>query len=155
MRFYDAAWIQDLQSALNADDAWREAARYFRGRLELRHDKGATTIAIMQGTATVTGEADPMGADIIVAGPDSEWSRLLEGRIDWFEGLSPGLGELTLSGNAVAAWRDVQVMAMTFNIISRVNHAPDSVEPSPPPKPSGDHLLPCRMPGHVDVSACT
>jgi pimeloyl-ACP methyl ester carboxylesterase/putative sterol carrier protein len=139
--------LRKLQSALNADEAWREAARYFRGRLELRHDNGSSTIAIMQGDAMVTGKADPMGADIIVAGPDSEWRRLLEGRIDWFEGLSPGLGELTLSGNAVAAWRDVQVMALTFGIISRVDHAPESVEPSPPPQPSG-----AKTTGHyIDV----
>ena len=136
--FSEAGWWQKLENALNADEAWREASRYFRGRLELRHDRGAAVIEISQSHAEVSGEADLMGADITVTGPDKEWRRLLAGEIDWFEGLSPGLGDFTLSGNAVAAWRDVKVMALTFAVMARVNQTPPAIASSgPPPKPSG------------------
>ena len=137
MAFGDRDWWQRLQAALNADKAWCEAARYFRGRIELRYDTGAGTISIWRGLAQTVGEADPLGADIVVAGPDTEWQRLCEGKIDWFEGLSPGLGRFSLSGNTVAAWRDVKLMALTFAAISKLDRAVETVEPSPPPRPSG------------------
>jgi pimeloyl-ACP methyl ester carboxylesterase/putative sterol carrier protein len=137
MAFGDRDWWQRLQAALNADEAWCEAARYFRGRLELRHDTGAGTISIWRGLAQTMGEADPLGADIVVTGPDSEWQRLCAGKIDWFEGLSPGLGRFSLSGNTVAAWRDVKLMALTFAAIGRLDRTVETVEPSPPPRPSG------------------
>jgi pimeloyl-ACP methyl ester carboxylesterase/putative sterol carrier protein len=137
MDFPKAEWWRRLEVALNADAAWQDASRYFRGRLELRHDGGAGVISIAGGKAIVTGEADPMGADIIVTGADSEWHRVLTGQIDWFEGLSPGLGGLTLSGNAVAAWRDVKVMARTFTVMAHLDGSPAAVAFAPPPKPSG------------------
>jgi pimeloyl-ACP methyl ester carboxylesterase/putative sterol carrier protein len=137
MAFFCSDWWQRLETALNADNSWREAARYFRGRIELRHDNGAGTIAISRGRAIVDGDADPLGADIVISGPDSEWERLRDGKIDWFEGLSPGLGYFSLSGNTVAAWRDVKLMALTFAVIARLANPPEAVAPSPPPKPSG------------------
>ncbi len=135
--FSEMGWWLRLQSALNTDEAWRDAARYFRGRVELRHDSGTGIISIEGGRATVTGETDSLGADITITGPDSEWRRVLAGQVDWFEGLSPGLGALILSGNAVAAWRDVKLMARTFTVMAQVDGAPAQVAFSPPPKPSG------------------
>jgi pimeloyl-ACP methyl ester carboxylesterase/putative sterol carrier protein len=135
--FPDRGWWQALQSALNADKTWQEAARYFRGRLELRHDGGAGVITMAQGQATVSAEADPMGADIIVTAPDHEWQRLLAGKTDWFEGMSPGIGQFSLAGDMVTALRNIKVMARTFTVISQMNGAPKAVAPSPPPRPSG------------------
>ena len=80
---------------------------------------------------------DPRGADIIVAAPDDEWQRLLAGKTDWFEGMSPGIGKFSLAGDMVAALRNIKVMARTFTVISQMNGAPPAVAPSPQPRPSG------------------
>ena len=43
--------------------------------------------------------------------PAREWERIATGKTDWYPSHElPGLGELTLSGNAVAAMRNVKAM---------------------------------------------
>lgn len=80
----------------------------------------------------------PLGANIIITGPDHEWTRVQNGETDWFQGMSPGLGELGIEGSAVDALRNVKTMWLALAAIGRVGKpAAKKPEPSPPPKPSG------------------
>ena len=117
----DSAWWNSFTEELNADAEWTKAAKYFSGQIQFNHNNGHSTLAVVAGKAVAAfAEGIPLGADIIVAGPNEEWQRVLDGKIDWFEALSPGLGKLTLSGNTVAAWRFVDVMARAFDAMKRV-----------------------------------
>ena len=133
-------WLTQFAETLNNDADWVQAARYFEGRIQFDHDSGSATLSVLGGKVVgSTNEANPLGADIVVVGPDDEWQRVLDGRIDWFEALSPGLGRLELRGNVVAAWRHVDVMARAFDAMSRVGKSQqqEAVAWSPEPKPSG------------------
>lgn len=139
LRFPDAAWWEAYRAELNKDRRWRTAARYFPARIEFRHDGGSATIDTRDGLAVaVTTGAHPMGADIVVSAPDQEWRRLLEDETDWFQGMSPGLGELSLGGDAVGALRNVKAMWLALEAMKRVGRKPARPPSySPPPRPSG------------------
>ena len=138
-KFPDSAWWTEYQTVLNSDEEWLDSARYFEGRIEFQHDHGSATIAVFGGTVvSAQPEASALGADVIIAAPDTEWQRLLADQTDWFEGTSPGLGQFSLRGNAVAALRNVKVMALAFEAMKRVGSpARAAVSYSPDPKPSG------------------
>lgn len=138
-QFLSDDWLHAFTAQLNQDDAWTTASKYFSARIGLKSSQKVGTIDIRDGVVvSATAAAHPLGADITVSGPDHEWERVVAGKADWFEALSPGLGELTLEGNAVAAWRNVNVMALTFNAMARTDRpAPPAVEFSPSPRPSG------------------
>ncbi|MCH5487745.1 alpha/beta fold hydrolase [Pseudomonas syringae] len=136
----DSQWLNQFADELNSDADWTTAARYFDGRIQFKHDSGFSTLAVLSGkVVAVFPDGSPLGADIVVAGPDDEWQRVLDGKIDWFESLSPGLGKLELEGNVVAAWQYVDVMARAFDAMKRVGKAKgeSSASWSPGPKPSG------------------
>jgi pimeloyl-ACP methyl ester carboxylesterase/putative sterol carrier protein len=136
----DRAWWEAYAAELNRDSAWFEAARYFPARIEYRVGGDcAFTLDTRDGrVASVSEGSHPLGADIVIGGPTSEWQRLLDGSTDWFEGMSPGLGQLTLEGNAVAAMRNVKAMWLLLGAMKRVNAAPAAaVQFSPPPLSTG------------------
>ncbi|MGF6362030.1 pimeloyl-ACP methyl ester carboxylesterase/putative sterol carrier protein [Pseudomonas frederiksbergensis] len=136
----DSQWLNQFAEELNSDADWVTAARYFDGRIQFKHDSGFSTLAVLSGkVVAVFPDGSPLGADIVVSGPDDEWQRVLDGKIDWFESLSPGLGKLELEGNVVAAWQYVDVMARAFDAMKRVGKAKgeSSASWSPGPKPSG------------------
>ena len=136
----DGQWLGQFAEELNSDADWTAAARYFEGRIQFKHDSGFSTLAVLSGkVVAVFPEGSPLGADIVVSGPDDEWQRVLDGKIDWFEALSPGLGKLELEGNVVAAWQYVDVMARAFDAMKRVGKpkGEGNVSWSPGPKPSG------------------
>lgn len=136
----DSQWLNQFAEELNSDADWVAAARYFDGRIQFKHDSGFSTLAVISGkVVAVFPDGSPLGADIVVSGPDDEWQRVLDGKIDWFESLSPGLGKLELEGNVVAAWQYVDVMARAFDAMKRVGKAKGEVSASwsPGPKPSG------------------
>ena len=136
----DSQWLNQFADELNSDADWTTAARYFDGRIQFKHDSGFSTLAVLSGkVVAVFPEGSPLGAEIVVSGPDDEWQRVLDGKIDWFESLSPGLGKLELEGNVVAAWQYVDVMARAFDAMKRVGKAKreSSASWSPGPKPSG------------------
>jgi pimeloyl-ACP methyl ester carboxylesterase/putative sterol carrier protein len=143
MNFQDASWWQAYREELNSDDRWAEAARYFPARIELRHEHGSATLDVRDGR--VVGLVDgphPLGADVVVSAPDREWSRIVEGETDWFQGNSPGLGEISLEGNVVAALRNVKAMWLLLGAMKRVGRPPASPpEPSPPPRPTGKEVI--------------
>jgi pimeloyl-ACP methyl ester carboxylesterase/putative sterol carrier protein len=136
----DTKWWNDFATELNGDEDWTRAARYFDGRIQFKHDSGYSTLAVLAGkVVAVFPEGTPLGADIVVAGPDEEWQRVVDGKIDWFEALSPGMGRLTLEGNTVAAWQYVDVMARAFDAMKRVGKSGqiEKIPFSPGPRPSG------------------
>ncbi|MNM59982.1 Carboxylesterase YbfK [compost metagenome] len=140
----DAKWLSQFADELNGDADWTAAARYFDGRIQFKHSTGFSTLAVLAGkVVAVYPEGSPLGADIIVSGADDEWQRVLDGKIDWFEALSPGLGKLELEGNVVAAWQYVDVMARAFDAMKRVGKANNNppVSYSPGPKPSGKETV--------------
>lgn len=138
MRAYDHEWWAALETELNESEDWLQASRYVECRLTLRQETTVGSITIASGRAIVDAEASALGADIVVSGPDREWERVATGKTDWFEALSPNLGELTLEGDAVLAWRNVNVMALTFQAMARTGRpAPAPNAFSPPPRPSG------------------
>ncbi|OUL99459.1 alpha/beta fold hydrolase [Variovorax sp. JS1663] len=139
----DDTWWSLYTAELNADVEWTKAAKYFSGQIRFDHDHGHATLSVVGGRAVAAHASGfPLGADIVVGGPNEEWQRVLEGRIDWFEALSPGLGHLALSGNAVAAWRFVDMMARAFDAMPRVGRTNvRTVAPSPDGRPSGKEII--------------
>ena len=141
MQTYSKDWWAALEAELNSNDDWVQATRYVECRLTLRQDATVGSITIAGGRAIVSAEANALGADILVSGPDREWQRVASGQTDWFQALSPNLGELTLEGDAVLAWRNVNVMALTFHAMARTGRsAPAAVDFSPPPRSSGKEV---------------
>ena len=139
----DNGWWERYIAELNADTHWTKAAKYFSGQIQFNHDKGHSTLAVVAGRAVAAfPDGIPLGAEIEVGGPDEEWQRVLDGKIDWFEALSPGLGRLALSGNTVAAWRYVDVMARAFDAMKRVGkpESRDAASYSPAGKSSGKEI---------------
>jgi putative sterol carrier protein len=139
----DNGWWERYIAELNADSDWTKAAKYFSGQIQFNHDKGHSTLAVVAGRAVAAfPDGIPLGAEIEVGGPDEEWQRVLDGKIDWFEALSPGLGRLALSGNTVAAWRYVDVMARAFDAMKRVGkpESLDAASYSPAGKSSGKEI---------------
>jgi pimeloyl-ACP methyl ester carboxylesterase len=84
----DNAWWERYIAELNADSDWTKAAKYFSGQIQFNHDKGHSTLAVVAGRAVAAfPDGIPLGAEIEVGGPDEEWQRVLDGKIDWFEAL--------------------------------------------------------------------
>jgi pimeloyl-ACP methyl ester carboxylesterase/putative sterol carrier protein len=137
--FPELAWWQAYQQELNKDERWSEAARWFPARIEFRFGDGAATLDTRDGRAASVMEGPhPLGPDVVVSGPRHEWQRLLQGETNWFQGTSPGLGELTVEGNAVGALRNVKAMWLLLEAMKRTaRELPPRPEPSPAPSPSG------------------
>jgi pimeloyl-ACP methyl ester carboxylesterase len=138
-QFLSDEWMRAFQIQLNSDEAWREAAKYFSARVGFKSSEGFGTIDIRDGVAvSAIGSAHPLGADIVITGPDREWARVQNGETDWFHGMSPGLGELGIEGSAVDALRNVKTMWLSLAAMSRVEKpVPAKPTYSPAPKPSG------------------
>lgn len=137
--FLSTDWMKAYKSELNGDAAWSEASKYFSARVAFKSEKSVGTIDIRDGVVvSAIASAHPLGADITLTGPDREWDRVCSGETDWFQGMSPGLGELGIEGNAVGALRNVKTMWLALAAMRRVGRAvPAREEFSPPPRPSG------------------
>jgi len=137
--FPELAWWEAYRAELNGDEPWSEAARWFPARIEFRFEGGSMTLDIRDGKAiSVTEGPHPMGADVTLSAPDREWQRLLSGGTNWFEGVTPGLGEITIEGDAVGALRNVKAMWLLLEATKRTaRDVPPKPEPSPAPTSSG------------------
>jgi pimeloyl-ACP methyl ester carboxylesterase/putative sterol carrier protein len=135
-------WWEGLVRELNADEEWSRAARLLEVRIEFRHETGSATVDVVAGRAVGwTDGPHVLGSDIILEAPDREWRRILDGETDWFQGNSPGLGEIAAQGNVVAALRNVKAMWLLLAAMARVDGAKrPRREPSPPPKHSGREI---------------
>jgi pimeloyl-ACP methyl ester carboxylesterase/putative sterol carrier protein len=137
--FLSEGWMQSFKNELNADANWSEASKYFSARVAFRGGNAIGTIDVRDGrVVSAVPTPHPLGADITITGPDEEWDRVLNGETDWFQGMSPGLGELGIEGSAVDALRNVKTMWLTLAAMTRVER---TVTPrndfSPAPRPSG------------------
>lgn len=137
--FLSEDWMQSFQKELNNDADWSEASKYFSARVAFRAGTSTGTIDVRDGVVvSAVASAHPLGADITITGPDREWQRVQSGETDWFQGMSPGLGELGIEGNAVGALRSVKTMWLILAAMTRVEGAaPKAQDYSPAPRPSG------------------
>ncbi len=122
---------------LNNDTEWAAAAKYFSVRIELCCEGASFAVDTRDGKAVGAAQGPlPTGADISLEAPEHEWERILDGRADYFEATSPGLGHLTVAGNAVAAGRNVKALWLFLHALSRAarpDAQPQSAfSPAPP-----------------------
>jgi hypothetical protein len=141
MEFLSDAWMQALSCELNADKVWVDAAKHVSLRLAIKSGDTVGTLDIRDGQVTsALANAHPLGSDITITitGPDAEWQLVQKQETDWFQGMSPGIGQLGIEGNAVGALRNVKTMWLTLKAVGHVAHKPAAPPAySPEPKPSG------------------
>lgn len=138
--FEQDTWWEAVRAELNADAQWTEAAKYFSARIELRGDRASWTVDTRDGHAvSVRRGTHPQGADITVVAPDAEWRRVIDGRTDWFEGTSPGLGRITVEGDGIAAMRNVKAMWRLLGALSTAGRPPTAPGPYSPAPETGRH----------------
>ncbi|WP_329387550.1 alpha/beta hydrolase [Streptomyces sp. NBC_01716] len=138
--FERESWWEAALAEVNADPQWGEAAKYFPARIEFRGDRASWTIDTRDGRAvSVLRGTHPQGADITLAAPDAEWRRVIDGDTDWFRGTSPGLGQLTVEGDGVAAMRNVKAMWLLLGALSRTGKPAAEPGPYAPDPTPGRH----------------
>jgi pimeloyl-ACP methyl ester carboxylesterase/putative sterol carrier protein len=140
--FADATWWNRLVDEINGDLEWLESARYLSVAIALRSPDGAWTIDVRHGKVVSATEGVPAtGVDIVLTAPSHEWERVVAGSTDWFQGTSPGLGEITVEGDTVTALRNVKPMWLMLRCMSRLNtlsrsqvaYSPDPARPAREP----------------------
>jgi pimeloyl-ACP methyl ester carboxylesterase len=145
--FLSDTWMQSFRSELNRDDAWKNASKYFSARIGFKSEGAFGTIDVRDGyVVSAVAAAHPLGADVVITGTEREWHRVVSGETDWFAGMSPGIGELGIEGNAVDALRNVKTMWLALAAMKRVDRpaaiAPDySPEHVPSGKPTTGHYI--------------
>lgn len=145
-KVFTTDWWNEFADELNRDATWLRWARWFDARIQFAFSDvpGAdTSIDIRQGKAVaVTTGFAPNGADIQLRAPLKEWENIVDGGSDWFKATSPGLGELVVEGNVVAAIRNAKAMWLTLEVMKRTGRASAPAKPpSPGPKPSGKEIV--------------
>jgi len=135
-KLFDETWWDHYKDELNADERWLAVSKWFDARVlfEFGGDPVAA-IEIRQGRVLAVGHGFPgRGADIVLTAPRSEWESLAAGETDWFKATSPGLGELAISGDVVAALRNSKPMWLLLEAMKRVDRLP-AMRPAPSPEP--------------------
>lgn len=134
--FLTDGWMRAYADLLNATPAWRSVSGYYAGRIAFRGDTRTGGVEIRDGMASPLPAGGP--ADITVAGPDAEWRRVCSGQLDWFQGVNPSYGGLTIEGDVVAAMRNAKLMWLALAAMSRLAGAPPRNGPyAPNPTRSG------------------
>jgi pimeloyl-ACP methyl ester carboxylesterase len=138
-QFSDPGWWHAYREVLNTDPAWLEVAQYFPTRIDFRAENTTESIVIREGRAWLPGGDGPAPrAHVVLSAPEREWARVRMGETDFFQGTSPGLGEISIEGDAVDAMRNVKVLVLALLAMRRVGRElPPKPNPSPPPRPSG------------------
>ncbi|MER6171948.1 alpha/beta fold hydrolase [Streptosporangium sp. NPDC001681] len=140
--FEQESWWEAVRTELNADSQWAEAARYFPARIEFRSDHSSWTVDTRDGrVVSVRQGPHPQGADITIVAPDAEWRRVIDGRTDWFEGTSPGLGRITVEGDGIAAMRNVKAMWRLLGALSKAGRPAAEPGPYSPDPETGRHTV--------------
>lgn len=137
--FLNTDWMLAYKDNLNGNKAWFEASKFFSARVAFKSSDAVGTIDIRDGVVvSAIPSAHPLGAEITITGPDHEWERVCTGETDWFQGMSPGIGELGIEGNAVGALRNVKTMWLALAAMKEVGRTVSvPLDFSPSPKPSG------------------
>ena len=142
-QFSDEAWRRAFLAEINADDQFRTSAKYFNVRIGIKTDDATFTVDARDGQ--VLSFADGLaltGDNIVLIAPDREWARVLDGKTDWFEATSPGLGEMTFEGDAVAALRNIKPMWRLLIAMGKAGKPVAEPGPfSPDPVASGREIV--------------
>ncbi len=144
MAEFDAMWWSAYQKELNEDQRWLAVSKWFDSRILFQVDsEPMAALEIRQGRVASVDLGFPgRGADIVLIAPQTEWEALTAGRTDWFKATSPGLGELTISGDVVTAMRNTKLMWLMLEAMKRVGKPPVvPPEPSPEPQPTGKEIV--------------
>ncbi len=141
--FDDGNWRHDFLAQINADEQFRTSAKYFNVRIGIRTDDSVYSIDARDGNVlSFSSGAALTGDDIVLIAPDSEWQKVLDGTTDWFEATSPGLGQMTFEGDAVAALRNIKPMWRLLIAMSKAGKPEAAPGPfSPDPVPSGREIV--------------
>lgn len=139
---FSQAWWDEFAATLNGDEDWSRAARWFDARIQFVIADESFALEVRHGSALGAFPGAPArGADIILAAPRDQWDAIAEGRSDWFEATSPGLGSLSIQGDIVAAMRNAKIMWLTLGAMKRTGRPPQGLPaPSPEPRPSGRQI---------------
>ncbi|MGR0218680.1 alpha/beta fold hydrolase [Agromyces sp. ZXT2-6] len=140
---FSEGWWEEFVIELNRDDEWSASARWFDARIQFSVGEESTALEVRHGKAIAAFPGVPArGADIVLEAPRSQWEDIIEGRSDWFEATSPGLGELEIHGDVVAAMRNAKLMWLTLRAMKQTGrNVPPAPEPSPEPQPSGQPTI--------------
>lgn len=143
LQFSQPAWWASFVQEANADERFQEAAQFVNARVGVTSDSGSYSIDVRDGQVVSATEGLALtGDDIVLTAPDHEWDRVLAGTVDWFETTSPGLGEMSVSGNAVLALRNIKVMWRLLASMAKAGKPPATPGPySPDPVPSGREIV--------------
>ncbi|GAA2130983.1 hypothetical protein GCM10009825_12330 [Arthrobacter humicola] len=136
-------WWDHLGKELNGDDRWLAVSKWFDARIQFDYETGTAALDVRNGKVlSVTHGAPARGADVILSAPRKEWESLIAGETDWFKGTSPGLGEISVTGDVVTAMRNAKTMWLTLEAMKRVDRElPAAPAPSPEPQPSGKEIV--------------
>jgi len=140
---FTSEWWDHLGEELNNDPAWLAVTKWFDARIQFDFGSDPITLDIRQGRVLSVNHGYPgRGADIYLSAPRSEWENLVAGGTDWFKGTSPGLGEISVTGDVVTALRNAKTMWLMLEAMKRVDKtlAPKPA-PSPEPAPTGNEIV--------------
>ena len=142
-QFDDEKWRNDFIAQINSDEQFVTSAKYFNVRIGIETDEGTYSLDLRDGKVLSFSSGGALtGDDIVLIAPDSEWQKVLDGTTDWFEATSPGLGQMTFEGDAVAALRNVKPMWRLLIAMSKAGKPAAKSGPfSPDPVSSGREIV--------------
>lgn len=134
------AWWGEFATEVNKDTRFNDAAKYFRGRIQLDFGTGISHFDVSDGRVRdVRSGPSLRGADITFRAPRGQWDDIAAGESDFMKATTPGLGQLSMEGDAVLAMNNIRVVHLMVKAMSRVGKSPSPMPtPSPAPRPSGE-----------------
>lgn len=144
LKFLSPQWWEEYRAELNQDVRWREAAKWFEARIQFEFETGVACIDILSGgkVVSVSMGSHALGSDIVLSAPLSEWEKIYNFKSNFYQATSPGLGEMSIAGDAVLAMRNIKVMWLMLEAMKRVGQPiPVRPTPSPDPRPSGKDTI--------------
>ncbi len=107
------AKLQLLQQNLNEDAEFKTKGfgQFMTGTITLGFGARQYTFALYKGTILEVFEGVPLtGVDIGVAGPDEGWRMFFEHK-NFYRGINPHHGKLSLQGNYIRAQTNINCLA--------------------------------------------
>lgn len=124
------AWADALCTALNQDPRWTNAARWYSGTFELRHESGSMLVGVADGVASVWPGGGVHGSDVTIEADDEAWSQLLEADFDFLSG--GAIGRVVMRGNLVLAMHEMRTIHFTLDVMRRLTGLrPPAFSPDP------------------------
>lgn len=128
-------WTQDRVKAFTQSivglPEWLEVSRYFRGRIRLASEASSVVLDMCSGETKIMDHPD-LVTDLVVKGPASDWLRVANGELDWFQATTPGHGNLVIEGEPIFAMRNIKILWLAFKAIAQPGSGRKPVDFSPP-----------------------